>query len=180
MSNTINWTLDQAHSEITFKVRHLMISNVKGGFETFNANVQTHGEDFSTAQVELNIDASSINTRNNDRDNHLKSADFFETENYPSMKFVSTKVEKVDEDTFKLHGNFTIKDVTKPIALDVDFGGVVTDPWGSQKAGFTVSGKINRKEWGLNWNAALEAGGVLVGDEIKLNAEMELYKPKAD
>ncbi|HTO16267.1 MAG TPA: YceI family protein [Edaphocola sp.] len=180
MSNNINWTLDQAHSEITFKVRHLMISNVKGHFGSFNANVATEGEDFSTAQVELTIDPNSLNTRNMDRDNHLKSADFFETEKYPQMIFKSTSIEKVDEHTFKMNGDFTIKELTKPITLNVEFGGVVTDPWGAQKAGFTVEGKINRKDWGLTWNAALEGGGVLVGEDIKINCEMELYKPKAD
>lgn len=180
MANNIQWKLDEAHSEVTFKVRHLMISNVKGEFKDFNADVQTNGEDFSTAKVSFNIQTDSIDTRNNDRDNHLRSADFFDSENHKSMHFQSTSVEKKDDESYILNGDLTIRDVTKPIQLNVDFGGIVTDPWGNQKAGFSVDGKINRKEWGLNWNASLEAGGVLVGETVNIACELELYKPKGE
>lgn len=178
MATKTNWTLDEAHSEITFKVRHLMISNVKGEFGSFGAEVQTEGDDFSTANVSLVIQATSLNTRNNDRDNHLRSADFFDVENHKEIKFQSTSVKKIDEENFVLDGDLIIRGTTKNISLKAEFGGLVTDPWGNTKAGFTVSGKINRKDWGLNWNTALEAGGVLVGDEVTINAEIELYKPK--
>lgn len=180
MTNNIQWKLDEAHSEVTFKVRHLMISNVKGEFKDFSADVQTNGEDFSTAQVSFNIQTGSVDTRNSDRDNHLRSADFFDSENHKSMHFQSTSVEKKDDDSFILNGDLTIRDITKPIQLNVDFGGIVTDPWGNQKAGFTVDGKINRKEWGLNWNTNLEAGGVLVGETVNIACELELYKPKGE
>lgn len=153
-----------------------MITNVKGDFKTFDISVTTDGDDFTNADITVNIDPSSINTGNNDRDNHLRSADFFDVENFKTMTFKSKKMEKTDDDEFKLTGDLTIKGISKEVKLNVEFGGLVTDPWGQKKAGFSLEGKINRKEWGLNWNAALEAGGVLVGDEIKLTAEVELQK----
>ncbi len=173
---TTKWVFDPAHSEINFRVKHLMITNVKGDFKTFDISVTTDGDDFTNADITVNIDPSSINTGNNDRDNHLRSADFFDVENFKTMTFKSKKMEKTDDDEFKLTGDLTIKGISKEVKLNVEFGGLVTDPWGQKKAGFSLEGKINRKEWGLNWNAALEAGGVLVGDEIKLTAEVELQK----
>uniref|UniRef100_UPI004049D78A YceI family protein n=1 Tax=Flavobacterium sp. TaxID=239 RepID=UPI004049D78A len=171
---TTKWVIDPAHSEITFKVKHLMISNVKGEFKTFQANID--GEDFTTSTISANIDTTSIATNNNDRDTHLKSPDFFEVENYPEITFTSTSIKKVDDDEFKLVGDLTIKGTTKEITLDVEFGGFMKDPYGNEKAGFSINGKLNRKDFGLNWNAALEAGGVMVGNEIKINAEVQFIK----
>jgi len=171
---TTKWAVDPTHSEITFKVKHLMISNVKGEFKNFQANID--GEDFTKSTISATIDASSISTNNEDRDTHLKSPDFFEVEQYPEIKFVSTSLTKVDDDEYELVGNITIKGVTKEITLETEFGGFMKDPYGNEKAGFSINGKLNRKDFGLNWNAALEAGGVMVGNEIKINAEVQFVK----
>ncbi|WP_431108992.1 YceI family protein [Winogradskyella poriferorum] len=168
------WVVDPAHSEINFKVKHLMISNVKGEFTTFNATIDS--EDFSKSTISVHIDANSISTNNEDRDNHLRSADFFEVETYPEITFVSTSVNKVSDDEYQITGNLTIKGTTKEITLDTEFGGFMKDPYGNEKAGFSINGKLNRKDFGLNWNAALEAGGVMVGNEVKINAEMQFVK----
>jgi len=175
---TTKWNLDPVHSEIGFKVKHMMITNVSGSFEKFDGQVETTDADFTTAKIQFTADIDSISTGNKDRDNHLKSADFFDAANYPKLKFVSSKFEKKDEETYVLLGNLTIRDVTKPVKFNVEFGGLGKDPWGNEKAGFTISGKINRTEYKLNWNAALEAGGVLVGEEVKIEAEMQLIKAK--
>lgn len=170
------WSVDPAHSEVGFKVKHMMITNVSGTFGKFDVNVETKDDDFSTANIDFTADVNSITTANTDRDNHLKSADFFDAGNYPQLKFVSSKMEKKDDENFILHGNLTIRDVTKPVKLEVELGGIGKDPWGNQKAGFTVKGKINRTDFKLNWNAALETGGVLVSEEVKLQAEIQLIK----
>lgn len=170
------WGIDAAHSEIAFKVKHLMISNVKGTFKEFDASIFTTGEDFMTSEIDFWLNPASIETGAADRDAHLKSADFFDVENHKQITFIGNTYEKVDEDSYTLYGDLTIKGITKQIKLDVEFGGVMKDPWGNEKAGFTINGKINRKDWGLNWNAALEAGGVLVGEEIKISCEVELIK----
>lgn len=170
------WVMDPAHSEVLFKVKHLMITNVKGEFRTFDAGLVTDGNDFSTAEVNVTIDAASVFTNNEDRDNHLKSGDFFDVEKHKELTFKSTKIEKADDDEYKLMGLLTIKGVSKEVTLDVEFGGIMKDPWGNEKAGFSLEGKINRKDWELNWNAALEAGGVLVGDEVKISAEVQFAK----
>ena len=171
---TTKWVLDPTHSEITFKVKHLMISNVKGAFKTFDASID--GEDFRTSNFNVTIDTGSISTNNDDRDAHLKSPDFFGVEKYPEITFVSTSLKKVDDNEFKLIGDLTIKGTTKEIELDTEFGGFMKDPYGNEKAGFSINGKLNRKDFGLNWNAALEAGGVMVGNEIKVNAEVQFVK----
>ncbi|ASV31472.1 MULTISPECIES: YceI family protein [Flavobacteriaceae] len=171
---TTKWAIDPTHSEITFKVKHLMISNVKGEFKTFQGTID--GEDFTKATISANIDASSISTNNDDRDTHLKSPDFFEVEKYPEITFVSKSIKKVDDDEYQLVGDLTIKGTTKEITLDTEFGGYMKDPYGNEKAGFSINGKLNRKDFGLNWNAALEAGGVMVGNEIKINAEVQFVK----
>lgn len=171
---TTKWAIDPTHSEITFKVKHLMISNVKGEFKTFQATID--GEDFTNSTISANIDASSISTNNDDRDAHLKSPDFFEVEKYPEITFVSTSIKKVDDDEFKLVGDLTIKGITKEVTLDTEFGGYMKDPYGNEKAGFSINGKLNRKDFGLNWNSALEAGGVMVANEIKINAEVQFVK----
>jgi polyisoprenoid-binding protein YceI len=171
---TTKWVLDPAHSEITFKVKHLMISHVKGAFKTFEASID--GEDFRSSNFNVTIDTGSISTNNDDRDAHLKSPDFFEVDQYPKITFVSKSLKKVDDDEFKLIGDLTIKGTTQEIKLDTEFGGFMKDPYGNEKAGFSIKGKLNRKDFGLNWNAALEAGGVMVGNEIKINAEVQFVK----
>lgn len=173
-NKSAKWVLDPAHSELTFKVKHLMISNVKGEFKNFTAEIDH--EDFQQGLVQVNIETSSIFTNATDRDNHLKSADFFEVENHPVMTFKSTSFNKVDDDEYKLEGLLTIKGISKEVMLDVEFGGLNKDPWGNVKAGFSLSGKINRKDWGLNWNTALETGGVLVSDEVRIGGEVQFTK----
>ncbi len=170
------WNLDTAHSEIGFKVKHMMITNVSGSFGSFEVNTDTAGNDFETAKISFSANVDSISTGNADRDGHLKSADFFDAAQFPAIKFVSTKLEKKDDEQYILHGSLTIKDVTKTVKLDVEFGGIGKDPWGNEKAGFTISGKIKRSDWGLNWNAALETGGVLVSEEVKLIGEIQLVR----
>ena len=171
------WTLDPSHSEITFKVKHMMISNVRGEFKSFSAAVE--GEDFETAKISASIDAGSVFTNNTDRDNHLKSADFFDAANHTALTFEGTSLKKTDDDEYKLTGLLTIKGVSKEVTFNVEFGGVNKDPWGNMKAGFSIEGKINRKEWGLNWNAALETGGVLVSEDVKIQAEVQFVKQAA-
>lgn len=170
------WILDPTHSELTFKVKHLMITNVKGEFQNFKASVDSDGPGFGSGKVSAIIDAGSIYTNNQDRDSHLKSADFFDVENHKEIIFEGTSFQKLDEDNYQLKGQLTMKGVTKQIALDVDFGGVVKDLYGNEKAGFSVNGKFSRKDWGLNWNAALEAGGVMVSDEVRINGEVQFVK----
>ncbi len=171
-----NWSIDPTHSEILFKVKHLMITNVKGEFRSFEGSISSDGNGFDNAKVNVTIDASSIFTNNTDRDAHLQSADFFDVENHKELSFESTSLKKLDDENYELKGLLTIKGVSKEVKLDVEFGGLVKDPYGNEKAGFSVSGKINRKDWGLNWNAALEAGGVMVSDEVRINAEVQFVK----
>jgi polyisoprenoid-binding protein YceI len=172
----VKWSLDPMHSEITFKVKHLMISTVSGRFNSFNVTATTEGDNFSKVNsVETTVDVSSIDTNNEQRDGHLKSDDFFSAGNHNQISFKSSKLELNGEDG-KLTGDLTIKGITKPVVLNVESGGVVVDPYGQTKAGFTVTGKISRKEFGLTWNAVTEAGNVVVGDDIKFNAEIQLVK----
>jgi len=171
---TIKWAIDPTHSEIGFKVKHLMISNVKGNFTKYEATID--GEDFTTSPLIVKIDAASISTHNTDRDTHLKSADFFDVENFEGITFEGKSFRKVDDEAYKLKGMLTIKEIAKEVVLDVEYGGTNKDPWGNEKLAFEITGKINRKDWGLNWNSALEAGGVLVGDEVRINAEVQFIK----
>ena len=164
------WNLDTAHSEITFKVRHMMISNVKGAFNTFTAEVEAEDDTFKNSKVSATIQTDSIDTNNADRDTHLKSADFFNVEQNPTITFESDSL--ADDVT----GHLTINGVTKPVQLEVEFGGINQDPWGNTKAGFTFEGKIKRSDFGLNWNAALETGGVLVSDDVKIAGELQFVK----
>ncbi|MFZ5940390.1 MAG: YceI family protein [Bacteroidota bacterium] len=173
-TKTIKWAIDPAHSRAGFRVKHLMISNVDGVFNTFSGEVHTTGDDFSTAEISFRMDASSIDTGMADRDAHLKSPDFFETEKYPEITFTGGRLRDLGDDTFELTGELTMKGITRQVSLTAEFGGSMKDPWGNTKAGFTVTGKLNRKNWGLNWNAALEAGGVLVSEEVKLNCDIQL------
>jgi polyisoprenoid-binding protein YceI len=171
------WILDPAHSEIAFKVKHLMITNVKGIFKEYGASIYTTGEDFLTSEIDFWLDPVSIDTGSADRDAHLKGSDFFDVENHKQITFTGDSYEAVDNDgSYTLYGNLTIKGITKKIKLNVEFGGVMKDPWGNEKAGFAINGKINRKDWGLNWNAALEAGGVLVSDDVSISCEVQLVK----
>lgn len=170
------WVIDPVHSEISFKVKHLMISNVKGSFKEFDATVYTDGDDFSTAAIEFSLKPASVDTGVADRDGHLKSPDFFDVEKYETISFKSESLTKVDDENYELSGDMTIKGITKNLKLAVEFGGVAKDPWGNSKAGFTLNGKINRKDWNLTWNAALEAGGVLVGETVNIICEVQLLK----
>jgi polyisoprenoid-binding protein YceI len=172
------WVLDLSHSELNFKVKHLMISNVKGTFRKFEAEVE--GEDFTSSSVSVRIDASSIYTNDDARDGHLKSADFFDVANYGEITFKSTSFRKVDDENYKLAGQLTMKGISKGVNLDVQFGGTNKDPWGNEKAAFSLNGLINRKDWGLNWNAALETGGVLVSDEVRISGDIQLVKKSAE
>lgn len=162
------WKIDPTHSEVQFKAKHLVISTVTGHFESFDAEVENEGNSFEGADIHFEADVNSITTNNEDRDNHLKSDDFFNAEEFPKLTFDSTSFEKTGENTYRLAGDLTIRDVTKEIELDVEYGGTVEDPWGGTRAGFEVSGTLNRKDFGLKWNAMTEAGNLVVGNEIKL------------
>lgn len=174
---TKTWALDPTHSEVHFKIKHLMITNVTGSFDMFNISAKTENEDFTKAKISFTADVNSISTGNEQRDGHLKSADFFDAEKFPQIKFEATKAVPVDNDgSFDLSGDLTIKDITKNVTLSVEFGGVVKDPYGNTKAGFTINGKLNRKDFGLTWNAVTEAGGVVVSDEVRIVAEIQLVE----
>lgn len=174
-ATTTKWAIDPAHSEVQFKVKHLMISTVTGSFKEFGAEAELEGDDLSNARVSFWANTASIDTNSADRDKHLRSADFFDSENHPRLTFRSNGVQGSGE-RWKLTGDLTIKGVTKPVTLDVEWSGIAKDPWGSTKAGLNISGRIDRKEWGLNWNAALETGGVLVSDEVRIQCEVQLAK----
>lgn len=183
MSETIQltktkWNIDKAHSEVGFAVKHLMITNVKGTFKDYDASIYTTGEDFNTAEVDFWLDPHSVDTGDVNRDNHIRSGDFFDVENFKQIHFTTDfAIEKVDNDgSYEVWGDLTIRGIKKQIKLSIEFGGIVKDPWGNHKAGITVHTKINRKDWGLNWNAALEAGGVLVSDEVRIAASLQLVR----
>jgi polyisoprenoid-binding protein YceI len=168
------WTVDQAHSAVGFEVKHMMVSKVKGQFGSYSADVEAADlTDLTTASIAFKIDVASINTNNEDRDNHLKSADFFDVENNPTIDFQSTSITR-DGEEYKVTGDLTIKGVTKPVTFNVEFGGNGKNPWGVEVYGFEAETKINREEFGLTWNAALETGGVLVGKDIKIKVELEV------
>lgn len=175
-STKTTWTLDPTHSEILFKVKHLMITNVKGEFRKFQAEIISEGSDFTKSNISVSIDAGSVFTNEDQRDGHLKSADFFDVANHPTLTFNGKSLKKKDDENFVLNGVLTVKGISKEVTLDVEFGGINKDPWGNEKAGFSLNGKINRKDFGLNWNAALETGGVLVSDEVKISAEVQFVK----
>jgi polyisoprenoid-binding protein YceI len=170
------WGLDPTHSEITFKIRHLMVSNVSGGFSNFTASAEMEEEDFTTAKISFAAHVNSISTGNEQRDGHLQSADFFDAAAFPAITFESTSVEKDGDATFKMHGHLTVKDVTKPVIMHIELGGIANDPYANRKAGFSIEGKINRKDFGLTWNAPTEAGGLLVGEDVKIAAEIQVVK----
>lgn len=170
------WVIDKSHSKIGFSVTHLLISEVEGYFKDYSAKIVTKGEDFDYAQIEFIAKTSSIFTDNEKRDQHLKSDDFFNSEKYPELKFVGKSFKKVENNKYKLSGDLTIRDVTKPITLDVEFNGKVKDPWGNIRAGFNITGKLNRFDYGLKWNALTELGGAVVDNIVKLRIHVELIK----
>jgi len=172
---TTKWTLDPTHSELQFKVKHLMITTVTGNLKSFSAELTSQGDEFEQAEISFTGDINSLDTGNTDRDNHLKSSDFFDAEKFSSIEFKSSSMEK-DGDDYILKGDLTIKGETKPVKLTAEFGGIATDPWGNTKAGFTLSGKINRTDFGLTWNAALETGGVMVSEEVRILGELQFVK----
>ena len=175
------WVIDASHSQVTFTVRHMMIANVRGRFENFSGSVDFNEQDPARSSVEVQIEAASINTRDEKRDGHLKSADFLEVEKHPYLTFKSKRVQKTGDSSGRITGDLTIRGVTREVVLDVDYNGQAKSPWGTTSAGFTASTKINRKDWGLNWNVALETGGLLVGDEVKIDIELEIVKqPEAE
>lgn len=171
---TIVWTIDPSHSVIQFKVRHLMVSNVTGKFNSFDGKVETVGDDFENASVSFSADIDSITTGNDQRDGHLKSADFFDAENHPQLTFASTSVTKTGDDTYDISGDLTIRGTTKPIILKAEHGGQMGDFYGNTKAGFEITGTIKRKEYGLSWDAVTEAGGVVVSDDVKLILDVQV------
>jgi polyisoprenoid-binding protein YceI len=170
------WTIDPTHSEIHFKVKHLMVSWVTGGFTEFNATVETDDDDISTARVHFTADVNSISTNNEQRDAHLKTGDFFDAENHPQIVFESEKLEKVDEETYKVHGTLTMRGTSKKIVLNVEYGGVTQDPWGLTRMGVSISGKINRKDFGISFGMVTETGGLLLGDDVTISANTEFVK----
>ncbi len=174
MENT-NWNLDPTHSELQFKVKHLMITTVTGNIKDFSATLVSSNDDFTDANLSFEGKISSIETGTADRDGHLKSADFFDAEKFPTMSFKSTSFTK-DGDDYKVVGNLTIKDTTKPVTLKVEFGGIATDPWGNTKAGFTFESKINRVDFGLTWNTVLATGGVMVSEDVRILGEVQFVK----
>jgi len=171
MDNNTKWSIDSAHSEIAFKVKHMMISTVTGHFEDFQATAKTEGDNFNNASIKFSAKTDSINTKNKDRDAHLKSDDFFNSEKYPEMTFVS-KSFKGDQ----LIGDLTIRDITKEITLNADFNGIAVDPYGQTKAGFEIIGEINRKDFNLTWDAVTEAGSIVVSDKVKLVVDVQFIK----
>lgn len=172
---TTKWSIDSTHSEVGFKVKHMMFTNVSGKFKTYDAEITTEDDDFTKSEISFSADINSIDTNNTDRDNHLKSADFFDAENHPKLTFKSLSLTK-SGDEYQLTGELTLHGITKTVKLDAEVSGLLKDPWGNTKVAMNISGKINRKDWGLNWNSALETGGVLVGEDVKLNIELQLLK----
>lgn len=176
---TNNWNLDTVHSGINFSVRHMVVSKVRGRFTKFTGTVELDEADLTRSVVEATIDASSIDTGTGQRDDHLRSADFFEVERFPQIRFRSTRIEKVGGDRYRLVGDLTIRDVTREIALDAEYGGRGKDPWGNERVGFTARGSLDRKDFGLQWNQALETGGVLVSDRVDIELEVQAVKAAA-
>lgn len=171
------WNIDVAHSEIGFSVKYLMVAKVRGQFAEYDASIYTTGDDFMSAEIDFWLNPTSVTTGDESRDMHLKNPDFFDVEKFKEIHFTANTYENVDKDgSYELYGDLTIKGIKKQIKLDVEFGGIIKDPWGNEKAIFSINGKINRKDWGLNWNSALEAGGVLVSEDVTINCEVQLAR----
>ncbi|MEZ4443560.1 MAG: YceI family protein [Polyangiaceae bacterium] len=176
---TSNWNLDTTHSSIGFTVRHMVFAKVRGRFASWQGKVELDPDDLTRARVDVEIDATSIDTGVADRDNHLRSGDFLDTEQYPKLRFVSSKVEKVEGDRYRIHGALTIRDVTRDVVLDAEYGGLAIDPWGNRRVAFTATASLDRREFGLTWNQVLEAGGVLVGERIDVEIDVQAVKSSA-
>lgn len=172
------WTLDKTHTRIQFSARHMVIAHVAGEFKDYDLKMRTKSENFADSDIEFTINASSIDTGVADRDTHLKSEDFFGAETFKEIRFVKRSIEKIDDEKYKMRGDLTIRDITKPIDLDVTFGGRIMDPYGNLRAGFNVKGSLNRFEYGLKWNALIETGGAVVGKTININCDVEIVKQK--
>ncbi|TAE47669.1 MAG: polyisoprenoid-binding protein [Bacteroidetes bacterium] len=170
------WAIDPSHSEIQFKVRHMVISTVTGSFGTFEAQLTSHGDDFEGAQVTFSADIDSIQTGQAPRDGHLKSADFFDAANHPKLTFVSTSFTKTGEDTYEVSGDLTIRGTTLPVTLSAEYGGSNVDPYGNHRAGFELSGKISRQAFGLVWSAVTEAGAIVVSDDVRLSINASMIR----
>jgi polyisoprenoid-binding protein YceI len=176
--NAAQWEIDKAHSSISFSVRHLVISNVKGNFGDYSGSIQFDVDKLESGMVDMTVQVTSIDTDEAKRDDHLRSADFFDVKNFPVMKFKSKAVHDITGENFKLTGDLTIRDITREVTFDCDFRGVVNDPWGNTKAGFSATAKINRQDFDVKWNQTLDAGGVVVGDEVTIAIELELATVK--
>lgn len=172
----MSWKIDNSHSQITFSVRHMMISNVHGRFENFTGSVNFDPQNPTASSVNVEIDADSINTRDAQRDGHLKSPDFLNAAEFPTLSFKSNRVEQIDDSHGRIYGDLTIRGVTRPVVLDTEYAGTSKSPWGTTSAGFSASTRISRKDWGLEWNVALETGGWLVGDAVNVNIELEIVE----
>jgi polyisoprenoid-binding protein YceI len=170
------WVIDPTHSEVYFKVKHLMISTVTGQFKRFSGTVETEGDDFTTAKIRFTADIGSIDTNNEQRDAHLKNGDFFDVDNHPQLTFEGDKLERIDDEEYKLYGTLTMRGVGRSLVFNVQFGGLTTDPWGNTRVGFSVSGKIDRQEYGISFGAVTETGGLLLGNEVKIYAEVQFVK----
>ena len=170
------WAIDPAHSEVGFAVKHLMVATVKGAFRTFSGKLVLNEQNLSASSIEAEIDVASIDTRQEQRDAHLRSADFFDAENFPTITFRSTKIEQLRHSHFRAVGELTIRGVTREVVLDVEETGRATDPWGAERIGYSAVTRIKREDFGLTWNQALEAGGVLVGSEVKITLEIQVVK----
>lgn len=174
--STTKWAIDPTHSEIGFKVKHMMFTNVSGKFSKFDATIEAEDNDFENAKIEFTGAIDSVTTGNADRDTHLLSPDFFDAAQFPEIKFSATSFTKINEGEYELVGNLTLHGVTKSVKLAAEYGGLMKDPWGNTKMALALEGKINRKDWGLNWNSALETGGVLVSEEVRLNIELQFLQ----
>lgn len=170
------WSVDKAHSEIQFKAKHLVISTVTGQFNEYDARLEMEGESLENAKAWFSAEVASISTNSTDRDHHLKSEDFFDAENHPKITFESTSFRLIEENIYEMSGNMTIRSITRPVTLKVEYGGSMVDPWGNTKAGFEISGTLNRHEFGLKWNAVTEAGGMVVGENINLALNIQMSK----
>ncbi|MBM3268723.1 MAG: YceI family protein [Candidatus Sericytochromatia bacterium] len=171
------WILDAAHSSVGFAVKHLMVSTVRGQFKTYSATIDLDPADVTRSKVSAEIDAASLDTRDEKRDEHLRSADFFDVANHPKLTFESKRIDRIDGDTYRIVGDLTIRGTTRVIALDAEFFGMQKSPWGDTRTGFSLRGTLNRKDFDLTWNVALETGGVLVGDKVTLEIEVEAIQP---
>lgn len=179
-TQTATWSIDKAHSTIGFTTRHMVVSKVRGTFKEYNAEVQLPEDDFTKAQVSFEAETASIDTGNEQRDGHLKSDDFFNSGQYPTLKFKSTSITKSGEEEYDMKGDLTIRDVTKPVTLKVEFGGIIKDPYGNDRAGFHIHGKVNRFDYNLKWNALIETGGAVVAENIVIDCDVEITKDKEE